>query len=163
MQGVAFGPGWDVRGQLPVALADDSEPEPDVANGCSRTPAVRSTARLDALPELCALQMPRLKTFPAEPKRRAPGRADRCDGSGRSVLMLGWRPSPRRVVRVMLTIAHLVHDAQSSSGEFPPGAQNGSFHLAACAANARGEQPRPQAGGCMPGLCGLKPSRATKE
>src|SRR5216684_5213006 len=27
----AFGPGWDVRSQLPVALDDDSEPEPDVA------------------------------------------------------------------------------------------------------------------------------------
>jgi Uma2 family endonuclease len=27
----AFGPGWDVRPQLPVALDDDSEPEPDVA------------------------------------------------------------------------------------------------------------------------------------
>jgi Uma2 family endonuclease len=26
-----FGPGWDVRPQLPVALDDDSEPEPDVA------------------------------------------------------------------------------------------------------------------------------------
>jgi Uma2 family endonuclease len=28
---VAFGPGWDVRAQLPVALDDRSEPEPDVA------------------------------------------------------------------------------------------------------------------------------------
>ena len=28
-----FGPGWDVRPQLPVALDDDSEPEPDVAVG----------------------------------------------------------------------------------------------------------------------------------
>lgn len=27
----AFGSGWDVRGQLPVALDDDSEPEPDVS------------------------------------------------------------------------------------------------------------------------------------
>jgi Uma2 family endonuclease len=27
----AFGRGWDVRPQLPVALDDDSEPEPDVA------------------------------------------------------------------------------------------------------------------------------------
>jgi Uma2 family endonuclease len=27
----AFGPGWDVRGQGPVALDDESEPEPDVA------------------------------------------------------------------------------------------------------------------------------------
>jgi Uma2 family endonuclease len=27
----AFGPGWQVRGQGPVALDDDSEPEPDVA------------------------------------------------------------------------------------------------------------------------------------
>lgn len=27
----AFGPGWEVRGQLPVALDDESEPEPDVA------------------------------------------------------------------------------------------------------------------------------------
>jgi len=27
----AFGAGWDVRPQLPVALDDDSEPEPDVA------------------------------------------------------------------------------------------------------------------------------------
>ncbi len=27
----AFGPGWDVRVQLPVALDDESEPEPDVA------------------------------------------------------------------------------------------------------------------------------------
>lgn len=27
----AFGPGWDVRPQLPVALEDDSEPEPDIA------------------------------------------------------------------------------------------------------------------------------------
>jgi Uma2 family endonuclease len=27
----AFGPGWDIRPQLPVALDDDSEPEPDVA------------------------------------------------------------------------------------------------------------------------------------
>jgi len=26
----AFGPGWDVRQQMPVALDDDSEPEPDV-------------------------------------------------------------------------------------------------------------------------------------
>jgi Uma2 family endonuclease len=26
-----FGPGWDVRSQMPVALDDDSEPEPDVA------------------------------------------------------------------------------------------------------------------------------------
>jgi Uma2 family endonuclease len=28
---VAFGSGWDVRGQGPVALDDESEPEPDVA------------------------------------------------------------------------------------------------------------------------------------
>jgi Uma2 family endonuclease len=28
---VAFGAGWDVRGQGPVALDDESEPEPDVA------------------------------------------------------------------------------------------------------------------------------------
>jgi Uma2 family endonuclease len=27
----AFGPGWEVRVQLPVALDDESEPEPDVA------------------------------------------------------------------------------------------------------------------------------------
>jgi len=27
----AFGPGWDVRGQGPLALDDESEPEPDVA------------------------------------------------------------------------------------------------------------------------------------
>src|SRR5262245_36278467 len=27
----AFGPGWDVRVQLPAALDDDSEPEPDLA------------------------------------------------------------------------------------------------------------------------------------
>src|SRR5215510_3426886 len=27
----AFGPGWEVRGQGPIALGDDSEPEPDVA------------------------------------------------------------------------------------------------------------------------------------
>ena len=27
----AFGPGWDVRSQMPVALDDESEPEPDVA------------------------------------------------------------------------------------------------------------------------------------
>jgi len=27
---LAFGPGWEVRGQLPVALDDESEPEPDV-------------------------------------------------------------------------------------------------------------------------------------
>src|SRR4029453_5032987 len=27
----AFGPGWQVRGQGPVALDDESEPEPDVA------------------------------------------------------------------------------------------------------------------------------------
>src|SRR5215813_12924777 len=27
----AFGPDWDVRPQLPVALDDDSEPEPDIA------------------------------------------------------------------------------------------------------------------------------------
>jgi Uma2 family endonuclease len=26
-----FAPGWDVRGQLPVALDDDSEPEPDIS------------------------------------------------------------------------------------------------------------------------------------
>lgn len=26
----AFGPGWDVRSQMPFALDDDSEPEPDV-------------------------------------------------------------------------------------------------------------------------------------
>src|SRR4026207_2225701 len=26
----AFGPGWSVRPQLPIALAEDSEPEPDV-------------------------------------------------------------------------------------------------------------------------------------
>ena len=26
----AFGPGWSVRAQLPIALAEDSEPEPDV-------------------------------------------------------------------------------------------------------------------------------------
>src|SRR5574337_1369387 len=26
-----FGPGWDVRSQMPVALDDESEPEPDVA------------------------------------------------------------------------------------------------------------------------------------
>ena len=26
----AFGPGWEVRGQLPVALDEESEPEPDV-------------------------------------------------------------------------------------------------------------------------------------
>src|ERR1700687_5607844 len=30
---VAFGAGWDVRGQGPVALDDESEPEPDVAVG----------------------------------------------------------------------------------------------------------------------------------
>ncbi len=28
---LAFGAGWDVRGQLPVALDDESEPEPDVS------------------------------------------------------------------------------------------------------------------------------------
>jgi Uma2 family endonuclease len=28
---VAFGSGWEVRGQMPVALDDESEPEPDVA------------------------------------------------------------------------------------------------------------------------------------
>jgi Uma2 family endonuclease len=27
----AFGPGWDVRPQMPVVLDDDSEPEPDIA------------------------------------------------------------------------------------------------------------------------------------
>lgn len=27
----AFGAGWDVRGQLPIALDDESEPEPDIA------------------------------------------------------------------------------------------------------------------------------------
>jgi Uma2 family endonuclease len=27
----AFGPGWDVREQAPVALDDDSEPEPDIS------------------------------------------------------------------------------------------------------------------------------------
>jgi Uma2 family endonuclease len=27
----AFGPGWHVRAQLPVALDDDSEPEPDIS------------------------------------------------------------------------------------------------------------------------------------
>jgi Uma2 family endonuclease len=27
----AFGPGWDIRGQGPLALDEDSEPEPDVA------------------------------------------------------------------------------------------------------------------------------------
>lgn len=27
----AFGPGWQVRGQGPLALDDESEPEPDVA------------------------------------------------------------------------------------------------------------------------------------
>ena len=27
----AFGPGWDVRAQLPLALDDESEPEPDVS------------------------------------------------------------------------------------------------------------------------------------
>jgi Uma2 family endonuclease len=27
----AFGPGWDVRPQMPIALDDESEPEPDVA------------------------------------------------------------------------------------------------------------------------------------
>ena len=27
----AFGPGWEVRGQLPVALDEESEPEPDVS------------------------------------------------------------------------------------------------------------------------------------
>ena len=27
----AFGTGWDVRGQLPIALDDESEPEPDIA------------------------------------------------------------------------------------------------------------------------------------
>jgi Uma2 family endonuclease len=27
----AFGPGWNIRAQLPVALDDDSEPEPDVS------------------------------------------------------------------------------------------------------------------------------------
>ena len=26
-----FSDGWDVRGQMPLALGDDSEPEPDVA------------------------------------------------------------------------------------------------------------------------------------
>src|SRR5262245_20179826 len=34
----AFGPGWEVRVQGPLALDDDSEPEPDVA-------VVRGTAR----------------------------------------------------------------------------------------------------------------------
>ena len=29
--GRAFGPGWEVRAQGPIALDDDSEPEPDVA------------------------------------------------------------------------------------------------------------------------------------
>jgi len=28
---VAFGPGWDVRPQMPVALDDESEPEPDIS------------------------------------------------------------------------------------------------------------------------------------
>jgi Uma2 family endonuclease len=28
---LAFGPGWDVRTQMPIALDDSSEPEPDVA------------------------------------------------------------------------------------------------------------------------------------
>src|SRR5437868_15177058 len=34
----AFGPGWEVRAQLPIALDEDSEPEPDVAvvRGSSR-------------------------------------------------------------------------------------------------------------------------------
>lgn len=27
----AFGPGWDVRAQMPIALDDESEPEPDVS------------------------------------------------------------------------------------------------------------------------------------
>jgi hypothetical protein len=27
----AFGPGWEVRGQGPLALDDESEPEPDLA------------------------------------------------------------------------------------------------------------------------------------
>src|SRR5574342_1065509 len=35
---LAFGPGWEVRVQGPVALDDESEPEPDVA-------VVRGTAR----------------------------------------------------------------------------------------------------------------------
>lgn len=34
----AFGPGWQVRVQLPIALDDESEPEPDLA-------VVRGTAR----------------------------------------------------------------------------------------------------------------------
>src|SRR5262245_59405974 len=28
---IAFGPDWEIRGQAPIALEDDSEPEPDVA------------------------------------------------------------------------------------------------------------------------------------
>src|SRR5712692_6057360 len=34
-----FAAGWDVRGQLPVALDDDSEPEPDISvvQGASAT------------------------------------------------------------------------------------------------------------------------------
>jgi hypothetical protein len=43
---LAFGPGWDVRTQMPIALDDSSEPEPDVG----RDPGVRpSQAR-----RLCA-------------------------------------------------------------------------------------------------------------
>ena len=28
---IAFGPGWRIRGQLPIALDDESEPEPDLS------------------------------------------------------------------------------------------------------------------------------------
>ena len=31
MPSAAFGPGWEVRGQGPLALDEESEPEPDVA------------------------------------------------------------------------------------------------------------------------------------
>jgi len=39
----AFGPGWRIRGQLPVNLDDESRPEPDIS-------VVQGTARLAMLP-----------------------------------------------------------------------------------------------------------------
>jgi Uma2 family endonuclease len=51
---VAFGPGWEVRGQAPLALDDESEPEPDVVvvSGSFRDYVLRHPSRPALLVEV---------------------------------------------------------------------------------------------------------------
>src|SRR2546430_15608850 len=48
----AFGPGWQVRIQMPIALGSDSEPEPDVAGGGGGPGGVFGTPPPGAAPGL---------------------------------------------------------------------------------------------------------------